>query len=314
MAAAKYFLIVDGVNGGSSVKGYEGAFEISAYDLDIAHLVNLAGGGGSTATLPAFDPLALTLPLGSGLTDLLAAVAASRHIRSVKIEGVTDSADPQTVFELKLGDVTISQLSEVSGADDQLDFSYNQISVTTWAQEPEGALRPPSTFSYDLVTHQTETNIPEPVAPAAAGSVPQATKFFLLIDGVNGGSLDKDHQGWFEISSYDLDIAGILAQTGSDGRAVFDPLDVTLRLDGGLTSLLSKLAGGQHVRSIKLDGVAGGASPQTVFSLKLGDVVITHAGAVEGGDDQLTLFYSQISVTTSPQQANGAPGVPATFS
>ena len=31
----------------------------------------------------------------------------------------------------------------------------------------------------------------------------------MLIDGVNGGSTDAQHKGWFEISGVDLDLAHI---------------------------------------------------------------------------------------------------------
>ena len=55
----------------------------------------------------------------------------------------------------------------------------------------------------------------------------------MLIDGLNGGSTDPSHKGWFEISSLDFDLANP-ADIGSGsggagtGKPNFSLLNVTL--------------------------------------------------------------------------------------
>ena len=36
---------------------------------------------------------------------------------------------------------------------------------------------------------------------------PQPTTYFMLVDGLNGGSTDTQHKGWFEITGFDVDLA-----------------------------------------------------------------------------------------------------------
>ena len=35
---------------------------------------------------------------------------------------------------------------------------------------------------------------------------PEPATYFMLIDGLNGGSTDSQHKGWFEISSFNFDL------------------------------------------------------------------------------------------------------------
>ena len=54
----------------------------------------------------------------------------------------------------------------------------------------------------------------------------------MLIDGLNGGSTDPSHEGWFEISGFDFDLtnpANIGSASGGagTGKPNFSPLNVT---------------------------------------------------------------------------------------
>jgi len=93
------------------------------------------------------------------------------------------------------------------------------------------------------------------------------SKYFLLIDGLNGGSTDKDHVGWFEIDGFDFDIARATAggpRQSEDGEgAKADVLQLTAR------RLAAKALEGDlgTIREIfdRIDGktVAGTAPEQT---------------------------------------------------
>jgi type VI protein secretion system component Hcp len=119
-----------------------------------------------------------------------------------------------------------------------------------------------------------------------------ATKYFLLIDGINGGSTDKDHVGWFEIDSFEFDVSNT-AGTGSGGgagKAVFSPLEVALSLDPGLAGLLASVATGKHVKTVQLEGVT--ANGDTVYDLRLADVLVSK---VDEGDGAATVSPSPTS-------------------
>jgi type VI protein secretion system component Hcp len=56
-----------------------------------------------------------------------------------------------------------------------------------------------------------------------------AIRYFLLIDGLDGGSTDAKHAGWFAINNFAIDLSNT-AGTGTGGAAAgvatFSPLTV----------------------------------------------------------------------------------------
>src|ERR1700745_3274160 len=101
-----------------------------------------------------------------------------------------------------------------------------------------------------------------------------AITYFLKIEGIDGGSTDADHKGWFEINGYDWEVSqtGTLAGgAGSGGgKAEFSDLLIDLNLDAlGLAPLLHDAATGVHIGSVELQGVKTGGNPFTFYDLKL---------------------------------------------
>ncbi len=113
------------------------------------------------------------------------------------------------------------------------------------------------------------------------------SKYFLLIDGLNGGSTDKDHVGWFEIDGFDFDIA----RAAASGPATFEPVTVQLSLSNGLAGVLKDAALGTIVQSVRIEGVIAGPDPVAVYDLTLGNVQITAAQDSSGLNDSLSFSY-----------------------
>jgi len=132
------------------------------------------------------------------------------------------------------------------------------------------------------------------------------------IDGLNGGSTDAHHAGWFEIDSFDFDINDVIATgTGAGvGKVTFSPLTLQLSLSNGLAGVLKDTALGTVIPSVKIEGVTGGANPVSVYDLTLGQVQITTAHDSSGPNDSLTFNYGQVALSTKVQNPDGstAPG------
>ena len=110
-----------------------------------------------------------------------------------------------------------------------------------------------------------------------------ASKYFLVIDGLNGGSVDAQHVGWFDISSFDIDLSNALAAGGNAaGATKFGPLLVDLSLDPALAGALRDIASGQSIPSIKIEGVT--TNGQAVYDLTLADVTLTQLHEGNGGN------------------------------
>jgi Ca2+-binding RTX toxin-like protein len=159
--AHSYFLTIDGIIGGSTVAGHEGAFGIADYSFDINSLVNAATAAtGAGAGKPTFSPLTVDLDPGSDIAALLKDVATGQHIKSVELQGV--STNGATVTDLKLGDVFITTVHDTSTGLDSLRLSYGQISLTTATQNPDGSPGTPITSSWNLITNTQDVHIADP--------------------------------------------------------------------------------------------------------------------------------------------------------
>src|SRR6476469_2083520 len=98
-----------------------------------------------------------------------------------------------------------------------------------------------------------------------------STRYFLALDGVKGDSLNSTYKGWFEVSGFDIDLAG----TGAS-MAAFSPLPLTLNSSTGLAPLLALAASGDHLNGATLVGVTDGATQTKVYQLDLADVLVVN--------------------------------------
>ena len=104
-------------------------------------------------------------------------------------------------------------------------------------------------------------------------------------------------------SAADLDLANIgSTSTGSGagaGKADFSPLNVVLPHEAGLAALMDFAATGEHVKGVRIEGIAAGAkSSTTVYDLTLANVLVTKVADAEGDGYSLSLDYSKIALVT----------------
>jgi type VI protein secretion system component Hcp len=294
-ANLRYFLAIDGLDGGSTDAAHVGWFDVSSYDVGAL----VAAMTGSATFLPLTVAFAST-----GLTGAFADLVQGTGIRSVRLEGVTNTG--QAVYDLTLGNVSINSYDGTQ-ADSQLSLSYQQVELTTTAINSNGAPGSAQSFSWDLTQNRAGASIPAPVPSTAAGNIaPGNLDYFLAIDGVDGGSFDRTHENWFEISSYDLG-----ALTATTGSTTFSPLTVTFAATG-FTDLLADLPTGTRIASIRLEGVTR-ANHQAVYDLTLGNVTVTGYEDAASGD-KLSFSYQQVELTTTAVNSNGSLGSSQTFS
>ena len=77
---------------------------------------------------------------------------------------------------------------------------------------------------------------------------------FLKIDGVEGETLDQDHQKWITIESYDFEysVVGSEASARSKGKLEKSPLTITKMLDKSTPALLQKLVGQEQLGDMEI--------------------------------------------------------------
>ena len=197
---ATYFMLIDGLNGGSTDPSHKGWFELSSFDFDLKNASSFGSAGANIIAKPQFSSLSVALPDEAALADVMNLAATGGLIKGVRIEGVTDGTTPAKVYELSLGDVVATKVADGAVGGYNLSLDYGQIEVVT--KDQSGT--PTEQFFYNVVTNSDSGVHPSSLAlsPASSGGLVTPAKYFLALDGVKGDSLDSTHQGWFEISRF----------------------------------------------------------------------------------------------------------------
>jgi type VI protein secretion system component Hcp/Ca2+-binding RTX toxin-like protein len=303
---AKYFLALDGVKGDSIDANHNGWFEISGFDFDLRNTSSIGSATGGAGTgKPIFSPLTLILDSNTGLAPLLALAATGATLNGATLVGMNDAG--QQVYHLDLAHVSVTKVEDDAGAGLTLSLGYGQIELETFTQNGTGGVAPEGQFGFDRTTNTNGVTVPSADPGGSVAASPPAATYFMLIDGVNGGSTDPLHKGWFEISGFDLDLARATVLGGGTGAADFSPLNVTLPHETRLADVMALLATGELVTGVRIEGVTSGATPAKVYDLTLADVAVTKVADGESDGYSLSLDYGKIALVTNGIDATGQP-------
>ena len=124
-----YYLLIDGMNGGSTDPQHKGWFELKDFNFNLANSTDPQGIGGGGAGKSTFGDVSATTLSEAGLTALLALEATGKSLDGVRIEGV-DSLD-RAVYDLDLATVHVTKIEDKDSAGFGISFDYDQISLVT---------------------------------------------------------------------------------------------------------------------------------------------------------------------------------------
>ena len=186
----RYFLYVDGIDGGSTDAGHVGWFA-----------VNSSSGGFLAAG--HFSPLTVSMGLNAGLDKILLDAASGRLFADVKLDGVDQQG--HTVYGVALKDALISGYQDSNSPTDGVAFDYGKIVVGTKAQQPNGSLGAWEVSGWDVIRNQaagSAADLDASFSVATNGIAAQPVKYYLYVAGIDGGSTDVGHVGWFAVDGY----------------------------------------------------------------------------------------------------------------
>ena len=309
---ADLFLEVTGLGGDATQEGYEGAFQVLTYAFASQNsltLAQLAGGGAGAAD---FGPLTIALANETGLTEFLARAAGGLHIPAVSLIAAVGADGLEEVYRINLGDVVVTGVEEAGADGFVLTLAYSQIGVIAQTQDETGGFGTALTFGFDTTTGAPIAPPPDAVPGQGADGAGNGTHYFLLIDGVDGGSAAIGHEGWFDLSQFDFGDALVAAVAGgSAGKPAFGPLNVDLADESGLTALLLRLATGQPTAGLRIEGLTNDGD--TVYRLDLADVVVTAVRETDLEGYRASFDYARIKLATFAQEPDGSLGPPQVF-
>ena len=187
----------------------------------------MIGVAGSTIPVPSTASTQITLT-GTVLVEQL----LGQVVLSSILEGVDTTGTVATFSDANTSDVAADFTATVNWGD-----GTTEVGTVTGQNGSFAVAVPGSTHFY---SNEGTDTITVTVTGAAVGNIaPTNLRYFLAIDGLDGGSTDAAHAGWFDVSSYDV---GALAAALA-GHATFSPLTVTLPATG-LTRVFADLANG----------------------------------------------------------------------
>jgi type VI secretion system secreted protein Hcp len=142
---------------------------------------------------------------------------------------------------------------------------------------------------------------------------------FLRVDGVMGDSVDARHRGEIELVGWSLAMvnagtASMTAGGAASGRADFQPLKTTQRVDRAVPTLVQLGAAGQHVQAAILACRRAGRDAGEYLKVTLQDVMISGVRLSDSAEGQpsaeVTLVYGRITIEYRPQMPDGNLGQP----
>lgn len=135
-----------------------------------------------------------------------------------------------------------------------------------------------------LSTPQVEQPTTQPTAQAedtihSSGTgvaSPQAVDMFILIDGIEGESMDKDHKGWIDILSFNHEVIGPAPiDSLHSSPPAMGEFSITKAVDSASPKLFLFACEGTVVPTMTLEMRRSHGDGQTVMRYKLDQVVVT---------------------------------------
>lgn len=139
--------------------------------------------------------------------------------------------------------------------------------------------------------------------------------YFLKLEGVDGESQDDKHKNEIDISTVSWGVvnagAGAYGTGSGAGKAQFQDIHITKLTDKASAILLLNCATGKHHGSATLCFRKAGENPVEYLKIKLTEVTVSsfqgsgHGGSGGMSEESISLNFSKIEVTYTPQAADG---------
>ncbi|NBZ89921.1 M10 family metallopeptidase C-terminal domain-containing protein [Stagnihabitans tardus] len=244
-----YFLLIDGLNGGATEAGHVGWFKLSDFDIDIAHLAQLAADDPAGAV--SFAKIMVDIVGQTAMAQLMQKATLAGKLAGMRIEGASNGPTPETTFRLDLGGVRIDSLAQTTtenGSSPRLGLSFDSFVLT----QTDAISGVSTKAGYDLVTGTVTTATPTLTVGAANGAALTTRDGFLAIAGLGGGSQNSSHLNWFEVVEASF---GMHLQAG---KPIYDSFSVTLVKQFDLADLMAAAASGAAFSGATFQGLGLG--------------------------------------------------------
>ena len=140
-----------------------------------------------------------------------------------------------------------------------------------------------------------------------------AADIFAKIGDIKGESLDNKHKGEIEVLSWSWGVTNAAKVTkggGGAGKAKFQDLSFTHKIDKASPLLLKGCATGQHLKEATITHRKAGKGQQEFLVIKMNDVLITAVSDADSAEDgnleTVSLAFAKVDLEYRPQKADGS--------
>lgn len=156
MAAVDYFLKLDGIDGESHQRGFEGSIELESWSFGETNTGTFARGGGGGAGKVSMQDFHFVMHINKASPKLFAACATGKHIPKAKLTCRKAGDTAQEFFKVSFTDLLVSsfQTGGSTGSSlvptDQISLNFAKIEVEYAEQGEDGKLKGAIKAGYDL--------------------------------------------------------------------------------------------------------------------------------------------------------------------
>ncbi|MGX9355754.1 type VI secretion system tube protein Hcp [Roseobacteraceae bacterium S113] len=305
--ALDYFLVVEGIAGGTTDKAYadENAFNVAGFELGWANITQ--------GVMGVSD---ITIALGEGDLNndvFFEALARGASVPSLRLDVVQPTGVSRAVIQsYSMSDAVLSSFMKREGRLDEVSFDFSTISIETAPVNVDGSVgQELSTGILNAVDMAPVSDLGVGVSLELSASFSLDT-FVLIGDGkeIIGSSVDPDrpNENWFDVDGYAFGVEVETTKNGSgvaDNKAGFDPSHSTLTLEleagqSGVAGLIAAAATGEVFEEIQIVDVLDGrvaSGDQLSVSRTFTDVKVLALEESDDGPALVTLGYDAYSVT-----------------
>lgn len=179
LAASSYFLQLAGIDGDSTVKGYENWIEVESYAFEIGMET---GSGDTSSRAPTFSDFSFGKHVDGASTQIFEHLVTGTLIASAVFEVVEAGAKlPTRLITYSFKDVLFESLEHAATGNapplELVAFSFAEIGLQTYVKGSTGGSKPAQNFTWDL-----RAAAPADAAPATATPLPASA--LLLLSGL----------------------------------------------------------------------------------------------------------------------------------
>jgi type VI secretion system secreted protein Hcp len=155
--------------------------------------------------------------------------------------------------------------------------------------------------------------------PTVPGETQAAADYFLKLDGIEGESMVRGHEGEIELQSYSWGAEQTGAHGagggGGAGKVSFQDLHFVAKTSKASPKLFLFCANGKHIKEGLITVRKAGGTQQEYLVVKLTDLVVTsyQTGASDGQvpTDQVSINFAKIEYSVRQVMPDGSLGDPA---